>query len=133
MAKKTIKKRKIAKKAIKKTAKKSAHKAARRTFKKKAARSAKKPVKAIKKPVTKQTLVGVITHFYPNISVGVVDVKKDFKIGDTIIITGHGRSFEQKVYSMQLEHEQIKAARKNQLIGMKVAKDVKEKDLVYLK
>jgi len=77
--------------------------------------------------------VGEITHFYPNISVGVVDVKKDFRLGDTIIIIGHGRSFEQKVFSMQLEHQPLQVAKKKQLIGMKTAQEVKEKDLVYLK
>jgi hypothetical protein len=49
------------------------------------------------------------------------------------MIIGHGRSFEQKVYSMQYEHQPLKVAKKGQLIGMKTAKEVKEKDLIYLK
>jgi hypothetical protein len=34
---------------------------------------------------------------------------------------------------MQLEHRPLQIAKKGQLIGMKMAQEVKEKDLVYLK
>jgi putative protease len=134
----TLKKVKIVRKAPQKAVRKSA-------VKKQVSRKARKPIKAVKKPafiapaapvlpvLPKQKLVGVITHFYPNICVGVVEVKKDLKMGDFIIVLGHGRSFEQKVSSMQLEHRPLQIAKKGQLIGMKMAQEVKEKDLVYLK
>lgn len=141
MAKKTIKKRvktisrkpiKKVKKIVKKLAKKPVKKAAKIVVKALPKKPAAKPA-STKLVMPAQKLVGEIVHFYPNINVGVVSVKKDIKVGDKITIAGHGRSFEQKVISMQMEHMPIQVAKKGQAIGMKVAKEVKEKDLVYLK
>ena len=83
------------------------------------------------KPAAKK-LVGKILHFYPKISVAVVEVAAPLKTGDKISIEGHGKAFEQTVGSMQIEHEQVPVAKKGQSIGMKVAEEVKEGDLVYL-
>jgi putative protease len=75
--------------------------------------------------------IGKITHFFPNISVAVVELNADLKEGEKIKIAGHGKEFEQKVASMQIEHEKVKTAKKGQSIGMKVDEAVKEGDLVY--
>lgn len=119
------KKSKAAKPKAKKTAKRAAKKFAKPKIAKKAVKAPKAAAKKTAKPV------GKITHFYPNISVAVVDVLATIKQGDKIKIEGHGRSFEQKVASMQIEHAQIKEAKKGQSIGMKVAQEAKEGDLIY--
>ncbi|MBW2993099.1 translation elongation factor-like protein [Candidatus Woesearchaeota archaeon] len=75
--------------------------------------------------------MGKITHFFPNISVAVVEVKKIIRQGDKIRIEGHGNEFEQKIASMQIEYKKVKEAKKGQSIGLKVKKSVKEGDLVY--
>jgi putative protease len=75
--------------------------------------------------------IGEITHFFPKISVAVVKLKAEMKKGDKIKIEGHGKSFTQKVGSMQIEHEQIDTAKKGKEIGMKVSEEVKEGDLVF--
>ncbi len=96
---------------------------------------AKKPAKKAKakKPKAKKEPkpIGTITHFFPNISVAVVELNATMKVGDKIKIAGHGKEFTQTVKSMQIEHEQVKTAKKGQSIGMKVDEPVKEKDLVY--
>lgn len=129
-------KRKAARRA-RKTSRKATKKAARRTHKRAArkAKAAPKKSKAPKKakaPATsaKQKTVGLVTHFYPHISVGIVEVKAPLKIGDSITISGHGKSFKQKIISMQIDHEPITTAKKGDFIGIKVAKPVKEKDIV---
>ncbi len=81
--------------------------------------------------VSTPLLVGVITHYYSKIGVGVVRVKKDVKLGDALQISGRGRSFAQKVKSMQLEHKPLTAAKKGLVIGLKVSKPVKPNDVVY--
>lgn len=101
------------------------------TAKKPAAKKAAPKAAAAPKPAAKK-LVGKILHFYPKISVAVVEVAAPMKTGDKISIEGHGKAFEQTVGSMQIEHEQIPVAKKGQSIGMKVAEEVKEGDLVYL-
>lgn len=76
--------------------------------------------------------IGKITHFFEKINVAVIEVSGKMKVGDTIRIKGVTTDFEQPVESMQIEHEQIKEAKKGQAIGMKVAGKVREGDLVYL-
>lgn len=78
------------------------------------------------------TLVGKITHYYDKIGVAVVEVTKALKVGDTIKISGHDSEFTQTIASMQIEHEQIKEAKKGQVVGMKVNQPVKENDEIYL-
>jgi translation elongation factor EF-1alpha len=75
--------------------------------------------------------IGKVIHFFDKISVAVVKLDTGLKLGDKIRIEGHGQGFEQAVDSMQIEHEQLKEAKKGQEVGMKVAKPVKAGDLVY--
>lgn len=75
--------------------------------------------------------IGKVTHFFSKISVAVIKLDAPLKVGDKIKIEGHGASFEQAVDSMQVEHEQIKEAKKGMEVGMKVAQPVKEGDLVF--
>ncbi len=139
MAKKTKQKSVKAskpKKALKKQAKKAVKKKLPKKALKKVIKLIKKPAPVIPTVAEKKTplkLIGEVTHFYDQINVAVIAVKKELRLGDTIEFVGHGKSFVQKVYSMQVEHEQVSVAKKGQVIGMKVAEPVKEKDLVYLK
>ena len=77
--------------------------------------------------------VGHITHFFPKIDVAVVELKGSLAVGDTIVVKGPTTNFEQKVDSMQIEHESIKKAEAGQSIGLKVAERVRERDVVYKK
>jgi putative protease len=76
------------------------------------------------------TKVGEITHYYDKIGVAVVSVMGPIKVGDKIKVTG-SNEFEQDVTSMQIEHENIEAAKKGDQIGMKMDQPVKEKDEVF--
>lgn len=78
-----------------------------------------------------ETKVGNIIHYYDRIGVAVVEVLAPIKIGDRIKISGHDREFEQEVTSMQIEHENIKKAKKGDNIGLKVDQPVKKGDEVY--
>jgi len=75
--------------------------------------------------------VGKVTHFFDKIGVAVVEVLGDLSIGDTVKISGHNKEFTMPVESMQIEHEQIKDAKKGDTVGMKVTQEVKEGDEVY--
>ena len=75
--------------------------------------------------------VGKITHYYDKIGVAVVELTDTLRSDDTIKVSGHGRDFTQVVGSMQIEHEQIKEAKKKQAVGMKVDQPVKEGDEVF--
>lgn len=77
--------------------------------------------------------VGRVTHFFPKISVAVVELTKPLSVGDTILIKGPTTDFEQVVESMQIEHKNVQQAKAGQSIGLKVAERVREKDTVYKK
>ena len=76
------------------------------------------------------TKIGNITHYYDKIGVAVVDILAPLKVGDKIKITG-STEFEQEVGSMQIEHENIKKAKKGDQVGMKTDQPVKDKDEVF--
>lgn len=75
--------------------------------------------------------IGKISHFFSKISVAVVELSGELKVGDTISIEGHGNVITQKVASMQIEHKNVPVAGKGQSIGMKVEGHTKEGDVVY--
>ena len=72
------------------------------------------------------TKVGVISHYFDKIGVAFIDLLAGLKAGDLIKISDHGNEFEQEVTSMQMEHENIKTAKKGQNVGLKVDQPVKK-------
>ena len=76
--------------------------------------------------------VGVITHYYPNLSVGIVKLDKQVKIGDTIYFKGHTTDFEQLLDDMQYDHKEIEEGKKGQEGGIKVSEKVREGDYMYV-
>lgn len=81
-------------------------------------------------------LVGKITHYYDKIGVAVINVLAAIKVGDTIRIKAPENSpretdFTQTVSSIQIEHQNVQAAKKGDDIGMKVDQAVKDGDEVY--
>jgi len=77
--------------------------------------------------------VGHVTHYFAKIGVAVVELCATLKVGDHIAVKGATTDFEQEVVSMQIEHEDVAAARSGQLIGLKVEQRVRDKDVVYKK
>lgn len=65
------------------------------------------------------TKLGVVTHFFDKISVGVVDVLEPLSVGEKVKVKSGDNEFEQEITSMQVEHESINKAEKGQKIGMK--------------
>jgi len=76
-------------------------------------------------------LIGKITHFYSKISVAVVELKDKLSVGDKVSIEGPNTNFTQTIDSMQIEHKNIKQAKKGDSIGMKVDQKVREGDEIY--
>ncbi len=78
------------------------------------------------------TLVGEITHYFDRIKVCVVKINAGaVLIGDRLSMIGPKTKFVQKVWSMQIESQDVKVARKGQSIGLKVEKLVAVGDKVY--
>jgi putative protease len=77
--------------------------------------------------------IGHISHFFSKISVAVIELTAPLVVGDTIVVKGPTTDFEQRVESMQIEHNNVQRAEAGQSIGLKVADRVREKDTVYKK
>jgi len=75
--------------------------------------------------------IGRISHFFTKISVAVIELTSTLSVGDRIVIKGPTTDLEQTVNSMQIEHENVKAAKAGQSIGLKVDERVRENDVVY--
>jgi len=76
-------------------------------------------------------LVGKITHYFTKIGVAVIELTDKLSVGDMISVEGPNTNFQQKVDSMQIEHKNIKTAKKGDSIGLKVIDRVRETDSVY--
>ena len=81
--------------------------------------------------MVEKKMIGKISHFYPKISVAVVDLEDTLKVGDKISIERESGSFEQVVDSMQIEHENIREAKKGNSIGLKVKDKTREGAKVF--
>ena len=86
---------------------------------------------ADKKAVPAGRQVGVVSHYYDKIGVGIVKLNASLKVGDTVKSVGKNGEFTQEISSMQLEHQSIDGAKKGDEVGVKLDQRVKEKDQVF--
>jgi translation elongation factor EF-1alpha len=75
--------------------------------------------------------IGKVSHFFTKISVAVIELTATISVGDRILIKGPTTNVEQKVDSMEIEHQKVQRAEAGQSIGMKVKDRVREDDTVY--
>lgn len=79
--------------------------------------------------------VGIVDHWFGHIHVAGIKITSGvLKVGDTIHIKGHTSDFQQTIESMQIEHENVTEAKKEDVIGIKVASEgekVRVHDKVY--
>lgn len=79
----------------------------------------------------KEKEIGVITHYFGKISVGIIKLQDSLKVGDTIHIKGAHIDYTQKVDSMQIEHNNVEEAKAEDLVGVKLEQKVHPKDKVF--
>ena len=75
--------------------------------------------------------IGHVTHFYDKIGVMVVKLTDKVSVGDTIKVKRGDEELEEKVESMQVEHENIEKAKKGDEIAIKISGKTKEGAIVY--
>lgn len=103
----------------------------------------KKVVSKKSKKIIKQTplqkiikidgkLVGNISHYFSNIQVGIIKLSAPLALGDHVrIMGGEATDFNQKITSMQLDHREIKKAKKGDSVGFKAKEIVRDGYRVY--
>lgn len=107
------------KKVIKKKIKTVVKKNVRKSAKKVAAKV------ALIKTEVEGKYIGKITHYFSDIEVAVIDLVAPLKEGDTIrVVGGQETDFDQKVSSMQIDHKEVKLAKKGDSVGTKIKEKV---------
>lgn len=103
--------------------------------KKTVAKVAKKAVKKEAAPEAEDLgkEIGKVTHFYDKISVAIIDLSDKLAVGESVRVKGHTTDFEQAIDSMEVDHASVEAAKKGDVIGVKVSEKVREGDRVYRK
>lgn len=75
--------------------------------------------------------VGRVTHHYTKISVCIVELEDELRVGDEISIEGTTTNFRQTVESMEIEHRKVEVAKAGDSVGIKVKERAREGDIVY--
>lgn len=92
----------------------------------------KEPPKKKKASHLKEELIGEIVHYFPQVSAGVIKLRKgSIKLGDTIHIKGHTTDFIQEVTSLQINNVSVKKAEKPKVVGFLSKQRVRRNDKVF--
>ena len=75
--------------------------------------------------------LGKVTHYYDKAMVAIVKLSGGLKVGDAVKFVKGENEFTQNIESMQIEHEALKSAKKDQEVAIKVSQPAKEGALVY--
>lgn len=75
--------------------------------------------------------VGKVTHFFNHLSVAVLELDGELKVGDTICIVGRFTDIEQRVSSMEIDHQKVTAVAPGMDVALKVYEPVRKGDVVY--
>ena len=67
-----------------------------------------------------QELIGRVSHWYGKIGVIGITLTVPLVVGDTIRVRGHTTDFEQRVTSMQIQHQDVAEAGPGDSVGIKV-------------
>ncbi len=131
--KKTLK---VAKKPARKAPiRRSAAKAAppKATPRKAAPRKTARPATPPPQPPAPGERIGVVTHYYGNVSVAIIKLEPgaSLRVGDSIHIRGHTSDFGQRVESLQVGHAPVSEVGPNDDFGLKVTAHAREHDVVY--
>lgn len=77
--------------------------------------------------------VGKVVHFYDKLGVAIVDLKSGgLKVGDEVKFKRGDEEFDQKIESLQVDHESVDKVKKGDSFGLKVDKPTKPGTSVYL-
>ena len=75
--------------------------------------------------------IGVISHYYNHLEVGIIELTDALKLGDTIHIKGAHADMSFTVETLQMEHKDVDTAKSGDSVGIKVPQKVHEDDKVY--
>jgi hypothetical protein len=75
--------------------------------------------------------IGTVTHFYSHLSVAVLNLSDEIRLGDQIRIKGHITDLIMNVTSLEIEHRKIEIAGPGMEVALKVDGYVRAGDEIY--
>lgn len=75
--------------------------------------------------------IGEVTHYYDRASVAVLKLTRDLKLGEELHFLGKNSDFEQKITSMQIEHQAVTEVKAGQEVAVQVKQKVRPGDSVF--
>jgi putative protease len=81
--------------------------------------------------VLSQTLVGHVTHYWTHLGVAGIHLDAPLSVGDRIHVIGHTSDFEQRVDSIEVDHQRLSHADAGADVGIVVVEHAREHDAVY--
>ncbi len=81
--------------------------------------------------MAKEKQIGVVSNYFEHVGVAAIKLTDSLKVGDTLRFKGGETDFEQKIESMQIQHKQVKSAKKGDEIGVKVDERVRKDYKVF--
>jgi len=85
-------------------------------------------------PSAPEERIGVVRKYFAKVGVAAVELTAGpLNVGDTIHIKGHTTDFEERVDSLEVDHQAVERAGAGSLVGLKVRERVREHDVVYRK
>lgn len=75
--------------------------------------------------------VGTVVDYFAKVGVAGIQLSGPLAVDDTIHIKGHTTDFQQKVESMQIEHQVVQEVSAGDSVGIKVTDRCRSNDTVY--
>ncbi len=80
----------------------------------------------------KEIKIGHVSDYFAHVGVAAISITEgNVRVGDVLRFKGHTTDLIQEISSMQIEHENVKEAKKGDEIGIKVTDKVRSHDVVY--
>lgn len=77
------------------------------------------------------SILGKVIHFYDKISVAIVKLDGELKVGDTVKFKHGDQEFDQQIQSMEVDHKTIEVGKPGDEVGIKVDQKAKPGTAVY--
>ncbi len=74
--------------------------------------------------------IGKVTHWYDKISVAVIKLSAPLKVGDTVQVKRGETEFEETINSLQIDHKDVKSAKKGDEVAKKLSEKAKEGSVI---
>ena len=82
---------------------------------------------------TQELFIGEVIHYFSKVKAAVVKIKKEtLSVGDSIKIKGHTTDLEQRIRSLQIQHQNVQSASKGTEVAIKVNGKTRTGDKVFV-